>query len=209
MTRRLMMAAALMVALATLVGCERVVEEAKQEVDRVAREEAARQVEEAKQAARDAATGAIDSAKEAVSLEKPLTPDLGHAAYTTRLNPLHDFSGHCTWFVWGRAYEKWGVKLPMTGDAGTWYDDKRGASLVRSGEPRADSIAVWKKGRYGHVAYIEKIEGDVLIINEANWVNPSFEQHGSGYTGKPTKVKVSDMATRYGTLAGYVYLPLP
>lgn len=197
-----------LVALA-LVGCAEAVDQAKQEITEAAKQEAQNQIDQAKANAKDAVQDTVDSAKDAVGISKSIEPDMKHAAYTTSTNPFSDYSGHCTWFAWGRAFEKMGVRLPMTGHAGTWYTDKRGATLTHSAEPRANSIAVWQKGEYGHVAYVEKVDGDILVINEANWVNPSFGQHGSGYTGSPTSVKSAAMASRYGKLMGYVYIAAP
>jgi len=196
-----------MVCATTLFGCADLAQQAKLQAEEAAKQEIQRQVDQAKQGAQDAANKAVESAKDAVGISKSIQPDMAHAAYTTSANPLSEFSGHCTWFAWGRAYEKWGVRLPMVGNAGEWYTDKSGDALEHSAVPRADSIAVWQKGEYGHVAYVEQVNGDTIVLNEANWVNPSFEQHGSGYSGSTTSVSSAEMANRYGKFMGYVYIP--
>lgn len=190
----------------SLSGCSEIADEASKQLTEAVKQEAQAQIDQAKQDAKDSVDEAIDSAKESVGIGKSIKPDLNSAAYAGD-NPFSEYSGHCTWFAWGRAYEKWNAQLPMRGNAGEWYDDPKGSDLTHSSEPRADSIAVWRKGDYGHVAYVEEVNGDSLVINEANWENASFGQHGSGYTGAPVTVRTADMGKRYGTFMGYIYVP--
>src|SRR5579859_1468301 len=71
--------------------------------------------------------------------------------------------GQCTWYAWGRAKENDDVSLPHFGDATDW------ATAITSQQPRAHSIAVWQneiKGN-GHVAYVEKVDGNDVYISEA------------------------------------------
>ena len=94
--------------------------------------------------------------------------NLDSAAYHSN-NP---FSwGQCTWYAWGRANEKWGANVPARGNAGTWADAAIAAGWPVDTNPTVDSIAVWKAetiGGLGHVAYVEKIEGDQIYISESN-----------------------------------------
>ena len=94
--------------------------------------------------------------------------NLDSAAYNSN-NP---FSwGQCTWYAWGRANEKWGANVPARGNAGTWADSAIAAGWPVDSNPTVDSIAVWKGetlGGLGHVAYLERIEGDQIYITESN-----------------------------------------
>lgn len=59
--------------------------------------------------------------------------DLSSAAYQTSVNPFFaagfggnssdGYPGQCTWYAWGRAYEKLGVSLPCRGYADDWTDE--------------------------------------------------------------------------------------
>ncbi len=81
----------------------------------------------------------------------------------------------CTWYAWGRAYEILGKKPALcTAPAECWYDynisgNKGGGHLPYGSKPRLGAIACW--GYYtdnvGHVAVVEKIEGDTVTVSEA------------------------------------------
>lgn len=82
-----------------------------------------------------------------------------------------DYSGQCTWYCWGRAYEKTGIRLNTIHHANTWLRElnTQGARVVwDSNAPRKDSIAVKTSGAYGHVMYIEDVVGDTVYYTEAN-----------------------------------------
>ena len=112
-------------------------------------------------------------------------------------NPFKNYWGQCTWYAWGRALEKTGTALPCRGNAKTWI------SAATSTTPRANSVAVWTDGTYGHVAFVEAVENGLLYITEANrgnagtysegiirlsdgYYTPSFEgKTGAYYCGLP------------------------
>lgn len=84
-------------------------------------------------------------------------------------NPFRNYWGQCTWYAWGRAYEKTGVQLGYRGNAKTWTS---GAVST----PRANSVAVWTGGTYGHVAFVEKYDGTNIYISEANRVSNQYSE---------------------------------
>ena len=94
--------------------------------------------------------------------------DLDSDAYSSDINPFTaaGYRGECTWYAWGRAYEKTGQRIPCLGNAKKWLDQS--GSFGWDTTPSADSIAVWTDGEYGHVAYVEKVEGSVLYITHGN-----------------------------------------
>ncbi len=116
---------------------------------------------------------------------------------------------YCTRYAYGRACEVMGINLAFSADsgldAGTWY--KKVKNLPRGEEPRSNSIAVWSGGPYGHVAYVETVDGNNVIISEANWAIP-FD----GKYVKPHSLTKKAMSSRFdkidknGTLLGYIYL---
>jgi surface antigen len=82
--------------------------------------------------------------------------------------------GNCTWWAWHMAKSKWGVDFPARGHAKTWaevarrYDDY----LVTS-TPAVNTIAVNTTQEadgvvYGHVAWVEEVAGDEVIVSEMN-----------------------------------------
>ena len=102
-------------------------------------------------------------------------------------------SGNCTWYCWGRAYEKLGHQLPGWGNAGNWYSDAQKSGYAVGSEPRSDSIIVWS----GHVAYVEYVEGTNIQITECNWAaGDNTSTHDFNYA-------ILDQGTWQGSRAGY------
>mgnify|MGYP005770669519 CR=1 FL=1 len=116
-------------------------------------------------------------------------------------------AGNCTWYVWGRAHQKLGISLPGWGNAGTWADSAQGKYTVDY-NPTADSIAVWPCSYYvdqwgydlsaGHVAYVERVNGDRMDISEGNWAGQRYSEREisttdtRGYAGKPKFIHLKE-----------------
>jgi len=107
--------------------------------------------------------------------------DLESEGYVTDINPFYrkHYWGECTWYCWGRAYEKCGVKLSWStndvfGNAKDWYKNAKAWAETHDveysvgTEPRTNSIAVSTSGYYGHVVFIEKIEDGQVYYSECN-----------------------------------------
>lgn len=110
------------------------------------------------------------------------------------LNPfVWSYTGQCTWYVYGRIQEKGlatreylNSKSIFTGDATSWDDDAKSAGFEVSTTPRANAIAVWE-GSYGHVAFVESVEGTKTIkVTESNKL-PKFWGKGIGQKVVVTK----------------------
>ncbi len=91
--------------------------------------------------------------------------------YCSTVNPFYQsgYGGQCTAYAWGRAYEKFNINLSPRSHAGTWVDStvkdlSTGKVLSVSKTVKADSIAVWKAGAYGHVAYVERVVNGVVYF---------------------------------------------
>lgn len=102
--------------------------------------------------------------------------DLNSSAYNAQ-NPFNN--GLCTWYAWGRANEKLGVKLPFNGghsDAMYWADNARNAGLLVDTTPYSNSVAVWTSGEYGHVAFVEEFKNNAIYITEANHAGTLYSE---------------------------------
>jgi surface antigen len=140
-------------------------------------------------------------------------PNLASRSYALGgVNPYVNsgYGGQCTAFAWGRANEKQGVTNLPTGNANTWYGSWRGS---KGSTPKAGAIACWTNNNVGHVAYVESVSGQNVVINEANYnsyqsdaaiANPTW---GGGYDGATKTLTTSQMTSRFGpgTLQGYIY----
>ena len=139
-----------------------------------------------------------------------------HGPYTALENPFcQRYCGECTAFAWGRALDRLGIKLIAQSRACSWWGiSDANYSQHSVDNPRKNSLAIWMKPAdtcgqikgvppYGHVAYVEEVDGNIVYINEANWGSPSF----SGYTKSFT---VEEIQNRDGyVLKGYLYLNSP
>jgi surface antigen len=109
--------------------------------------------------------------------QKPVeyVPKAKTYAYTQEeLGPYGDTShgfpwGQCTWYVAQKRY------VPWNGDAKTWLKKAIGYGFETGTEPKPGSIIslrgnTWLMKRYGHVAYVEAIEGDTIIISDMNYL---------------------------------------
>jgi hypothetical protein len=91
-------------------------------------------------------------------------------------------AGNCTWYAWHRGCCAWGVNVPARGHAKTWADACRGVSgYTVTTTPAANSIAVRKSGTYGHVAWVESIDGDYLNTRDQSCCQPSWGTRSSRY----------------------------
>lgn len=137
------------------------------------------------------------------------TKDFSNPGYSDSVNPYplycYGVLANCTWYAWGRAYEK-GYALPYTnwGNAEQWLDSAKQAGYTTSMTPKANSIAVWTTSQIGHVAYVESVSGTNVTISESNVYveknGPILRYHSDTYTANALK-------TRWGNvLIGYIHL---
>lgn len=140
-------------------------------------------------------------------------PNLYSSSYNNAKNPFaqNNYYGQCTWYAWGRANEVTGKDVPCRGDARTWYSTARNNGYSVGSTPRANSIAVWSNGTYGHVAYVESVNGDTVTITESNWDKVTYSKQytiddGIKYYSGYKNLTNYQMSVRCGTLLGYIYL---
>lgn len=106
-------------------------------------------------------------------LKKPLlvqtvrTPKLAQDQSITftvsRLN-LYPF-GYCTWWIKNKRQD-----IPNNlGDARNWLTNAPKAGLQVTSQPTVGGIVVTNESPYGHLAYIEAIRGNNLIVSEMNY----------------------------------------
>jgi len=136
-----------------------------------------------------------------------LIPNLNSTAYNSNnIFAVSGYKGQCTWFTYGRGLEKLNIKLPAEfyGNAINWWSNNINDKVYNYGsEPKADSIVVWSGGSTGngHVGYVEKVVGDEVYFNEAN-----FSIRGN-YQGHVEVLSEEAMKNRGNVfLKGYIYV---
>ena len=113
--------------------------------------------------------------------------------YTTSTfyNPLnsHRFAyGHCTYYVASRVY------VPWSGHAKSWLVNARAYGYKTGNTPVAGSVVVTTESRlYGHVAYVESVNGNTITISEMNYV---------AWNRKSVRV----LSINSSVIRGYIYM---
>jgi surface antigen len=101
--------------------------------------------------------------------------NLSHTGYQSPPNPYG--KPQCTWYCWGRAYEKLGISLPGWSHANTWDDSADANPNYSVGtEARANSIMVENSSGVGHVMFVEKVENGYAYITEGNYLDSDYHE---------------------------------
>lgn len=131
------------------------------------------------------------------SFEPRLTsPGRNNSYYNRSLNAFAQTGygmPNCTAYAYGRIYEITGeAPLIKRGSAGSWWSiNKRNGYYDYGQEPKLGAIACWSD----HVAVVEVIDGDTIIISQSHWRGNYFDTD---------TVKVG--ANRYGQkFYGFIY----
>lgn len=142
-----------------------------------------------------------------VQAAETLLPNMSSTAYNGgNIFTQCGYKGECTWFTYGRTYEKLGIKLPREfyGNAiDWWYANAKDKVFNYGTEPRANSIIVWYGGpkSHGHVGFVEKVVGDTVYFNEGN-----FSIRGN-YDGRLKSMSKEEIKNRGNIfLKGYIYV---
>ena len=101
----------------------------------------------------------------------------------------------CVSYVAWRLLAEKGVRAVNWGHANMWPDSARRAGFSTGSTPRAGSAGVISAGKYGHIVWVEAVEGDYVVISQYNYFNAG----GSGW-GHYSKMRVP--ASTYDT---YIY----
>lgn len=129
----------------------------------------------------------------AVSANTQDTAELGAATYTPRLTAPSRSNGYyyssknilyaagygmpnCTAYAYGRAYEILGKKPNLcVNDANNWYNYNKTYKYYPYGQtPKVGAIACWRNAYGGHVAVVEKIEGNTVTLSHSEWAGRTF-----------------------------------
>ncbi len=73
--------------------------------------------------------------------------------------------GYCTWYVANRR----GNLPPSMGDARNWYYAAQSYGFAVGSTPQVGAVAWTPNGYYGHVAYVEAVDGSNVLVSEMNF----------------------------------------
>lgn len=84
---------------------------------------------------------------------------------------------NCTTYVYGRIWELLGERPLLSGrDANTfWGHNYRQKTYAFGQEPKLGAIACWNPGEFGHVAVVEDVSANAILISESVWQGSYFQ----------------------------------
>ena len=143
-------------------------------------------------------------------------------AATNPYNETGPYGTNCTWYAWQKAYDKAGVALPGLGDAKNWYKNAQNKGYSVGTTPKANSIIVWGNWtEYGHVGYVEKVNGNTLYVwdSASSCIDEENEEYKACMaesvceeTDRACRKNAKRIACEYNisesyyTITGYIYL---
>jgi surface antigen/LysM repeat protein len=71
--------------------------------------------------------------------------------------------GYCTWYVATKRY------VPWNGDAHAWYGNAQAYGFPTGKTPQVGAIMVTWESWWGHVAYVEAVDGACWTVSEMNY----------------------------------------
>ena len=102
----------------------------------------------------------------------------------------HNFPwGQCTWYVAQKRY------VPWNGDAKYWLGNAQRYGFQTGSEPVAGAIMATNESWYGHVAYVEAVNGDMVTVSE---------MYGVPYWAKG-KLRSRTLNKYNRVIRGYIY----
>lgn len=113
---------------------------------------------------------------------------------------------NCVGYAWGRWYELLGKRPNLCrGNAKEWYVYWDGYS--RGQVPALGAVACWGpigEYRYGHVAIVESIGPDYIMVSQSNYGGPRFEYK------KAPRMANGKYQSPLGNTAfqGFIYIPI-
>ncbi|KAJ2398939.1 hypothetical protein GGI23_002950 [Coemansia sp. RSA 2559] len=104
----------------------------------------------------------------------PIKDDYPYPGQCDGIDPWRYFKCQCTSFVAWRINSRLGVKFnnyykgPNWGDAKTWSAAARKTGVPINNKPVAGCVAQTTAGKYGHVAWVAKVSGSQVTVEEYN-----------------------------------------
>ena len=109
------------------------------------------------------------------------SPALDNTRYYSGENPFYAAGygmPNCTCYAWGRTYEISGKRPELSPyDACTWYDYNAENQIYDYGDqPEQGAIACWAyaDGGPGHVAVVEQVDGDSVLLSNSAYSGAEF-----------------------------------
>ncbi|TQV99357.1 hypothetical protein V2A60_004835 [Cordyceps javanica] len=132
--------------------------------------------DEAAEAGPEEAVSAADADAAAAAIPGPVTNDYPYSGKCSGVDPWAFYKCQCTSFVAFRINKRLGVKFTNKykgaawGDAKIWDEAARQSKVRIDGKPVPGCVAQTNAGP-GHVAWVTKVSGDKVTVEEYNYVH--------------------------------------
>lgn len=96
---------------------------------------------------------------------------LASAPQDSVVDPWGMYNRECVSYTAWRVHQAYG-NMPYWGgygNANQWPGNARAAGIPTGNVPRVGSVAVMSGGYYGHVAWVEAVDGDTITVSQYNW----------------------------------------
>lgn len=116
--------------------------------------------------------------------------NIGDVVYVTTIWGSYNggYPGQCTWYV---NYKRPDLPNGM-GNANQYLSSARAKGLPTGSVPRPGAVMVTAESAFGHVTYVEAVNGDSIVVTEMNYLGP----------GKVSRRVISRYAS---VIRGYIY----
>ncbi|KAJ1667124.1 hypothetical protein IW140_001623 [Coemansia sp. RSA 1813] len=110
----------------------------------------------------------------------PIKDDYPYPGQCGGVDPWRYFKCQCTSFVAWRINSRLGIKFhnhykgPNWGNANTWDEAARKTGVPVNSKPVAGCVAQSNAGSAGHVAWVAKVSGSQVTIEEYNWTKNKY-----------------------------------
>ncbi|KAJ2809587.1 hypothetical protein H4S07_003180 [Coemansia furcata] len=110
----------------------------------------------------------------------PMKDDYPYPGQCNGVDPWRYFKCQCTSFVAWRINSRLGVKFdnyykgPNWGNANTWGDAARSTGVPINNTPVPGCVAQTNSGSAGHVAWVAKVSGDSVTVEEYNYKRHTY-----------------------------------
>ncbi|KAJ2487673.1 hypothetical protein IWW37_005159 [Coemansia sp. RSA 2050] len=116
-----------------------------------------------------------DSMPSSDDIPGPIKDDYPYPGQCDGIDPWHYYKCQCTSFVAWRINSRLGVKFdnyykgPNWGNANTWDEAARKTDVPINSTPKPGCVAQTNSGSAGHVAWVAKVSGDSVTVEEYNY----------------------------------------
>ncbi|KAJ2806972.1 hypothetical protein H4R21_000661 [Coemansia helicoidea] len=134
--------------------------------------------------------GKCDSGGGSSNVPGPMGNDYPYSGKCSGVDPWNYYRCQCTSFVAWRINKRLGIafsnqfKGTNWGNANTWDDAARRTGVLINSSPAVGCIAQTNAGSFGHVAWVAKVSGDSVTVEEYNYAHK--EAYGTRTVPKST-----------------------